>query len=452
MIFVPHKALHALPLHALVLDAETDLYLHDVVNSVRFCSSLFDASTSGTWVPPPGYRQPTPRLVSVMERDSPLPGVGLYRRMLDVLRLQLGEQMRIDDLYGLGDLPGGFELGDIRVNWHGHGRSSSNAWGASYLTLGDGVVFGRTIATTWRLPGRPHVVLASCQSAVDAALTSVVDEYCGLDVAFRIAGARSVAASMWDLGDPVAAFTAVRLTSSFLQTGKPPAHALTALQRAFRNGTWKAALLRPEQAAALPTEQAELLREFQAPLRTAARRRLRRPPPLGHHAGTRMTLRQEQVMEPDADDWFEIDRRPPWPDYLPPAVEIGKWTSGVLASGVLGNASYDGLKALTRWLRRRNEPGPIDCSEVDMQAALEALAKVSARQRAVQLGFAAPLTALRVTSIAGGPGATTATVTGPAFRAEVRLPHDDLTAESIEVTVRGIAPPTPERDSRSNGA
>ena len=58
-----------------------------------------------------------------------------------------------------------FLPGDIWVNWHGHGRSSSNAWGASYLTLDDAVLFGRTIATSWRLPGRPHIVLASCQSA-----------------------------------------------------------------------------------------------------------------------------------------------------------------------------------------------------------------------------------------------------------------------------------------------
>ncbi|MEU4155353.1 CHAT domain-containing protein [Actinoplanes sp. NPDC026670] len=265
VIFVPHKALHALPLHALVLHEASGLYLHDVVNSIRFCSSLFDALTSGTWVAPPGHPQTGPRLVSVMERDSPLPGVELYRKMLDALRLQLGGQIRIDDLHRLGDLPGGFQTGDTWVNWHGHGRSSPNAWGASYLTLGDDVVSGRTIATTWRLPGRPHVVLASCQSAVDGALTPVVDEYCGLDVAFRIAGARSVAASMWDLGDPVATFTAVRLTSSFLQAGKPPAHSLTALQRAFRNCSWKAALLRPEQLAALPAEQAELLREYQAP-------------------------------------------------------------------------------------------------------------------------------------------------------------------------------------------
>jgi hypothetical protein len=265
VIFVPHKALHALPLHALVLHAESGLFLHDVVNSIRFCSSLFDALTSGTRVAPPGDTRAEPRLLSVMERDSPLPGVALYRTMLGVLRLQLGEQMRVDDLHSLGDLPGGFLAGDAWVNWHGHGRSSSNAWGASYLTLDDGVVFSRTIATSWRLPGQPHVVLASCQSAVDGALTSVVDEYCGLDVAFRIAGARSVAASMWDLGDPVAAFTAVRLTSSFLQSGKPPAHALTVLQRAFRTGSWKAALLRPEQLAALPAEQAGLLRGYQAP-------------------------------------------------------------------------------------------------------------------------------------------------------------------------------------------
>jgi hypothetical protein len=160
-----------------------------------------------------------------------------------------------------------------------------------------------------------------------------------------------------------------------------------------------------------------------------------------------MTSWEEHLAEQDPDDWFQIDRRPPpWSDYVPAAVDIGKWTSGVLGSGVLGNASYDGLKALTHWLRRRSKPGSIDHSEVEMQAALEALAKVSARQRAVELGFAAPLTALRVTSTLGAAEATTAIVSGPAFRAEVRFPHDDLTAESIEVTVRGIAPPPRRED------
>ena len=153
----------------------------------------------------------------------------------------------------------------------------------------------------------------------------------------------------------------------------------------------------------------------------------------------------------DPDDWFETLRKPPpWSDYVQSAGEITAWTSTVIASGVLGNASYDGLKMIMRWLRGRSASGaathpggPHGAAEIEMQAALEALATVSVRQRMTDLGLPTlPVTVFRVTSSAWTAEDTTLFVTAPAYEAEVRIPYDGLTVDSIRVTIRGIAPTT----------
>ena len=54
--------------------------------------------------------------------------------------------------------------------------------------------------------------------------------------------------------------------AAYLQRGTPPAQTVTSLHRAMRRGTWQAALLRPEQIAALPEAVAVKIRAAQQPL------------------------------------------------------------------------------------------------------------------------------------------------------------------------------------------
>jgi CHAT domain-containing protein len=104
------------------------------------------------------------------------------------------------------------------------------------------------IAKGWNLASSPVVMLAACNSAVDTSGSLAVDEFCGLDLAFRIGGARASIASLWPVDDATAALS------------------VTAFQRYFRQGRWKEFLLREEQLNAAPKGIRQALTDMQEPL------------------------------------------------------------------------------------------------------------------------------------------------------------------------------------------
>jgi hypothetical protein len=262
LIFIPHRMLHVLPLHAMPLDDTRQTRLPDVVSTIRYCSSVFDL-TYGT-VSLSDDSKGTPRILSVIDENSTLPGIGIEKQVMATYAEQVGGSAIVETACEAAQLPADYS-DHVWINWNSHARSSTNSWGDSYLVLGSHRISARAIAADWRLPRRPHVVLAACQTALDTSSTTTIDEYCGLDLAFRIAGAKSVVASMWSANDPVAALTSMLVSSSWLQGGKSPAQLITALQRGFRDGVWQRALLRPEQLRQLPSATAERIRAAQEP-------------------------------------------------------------------------------------------------------------------------------------------------------------------------------------------
>ena len=266
VIFIPHKQLHVLPLHMISVG---DVYLHDMVDSISYASSLGELIFGTVEHTDRGEtsagRQAS--YVSVLDENAGLGGVALERRIVAAYATQLGLQgVRVDVLTDIEQ----FAQPDRRcvwLNWNSHGVSDASSWGGSYLELGDREFRAATIATQWQFDLRPVVVLAACQSAIDVSGSSVVDEYCGLDLAFRVAGARAVVASAWKVSDPVAALTSAILPAWWFQGRMHPSVSLTALQRALRTGTWKQFLLRNEQLKLLPPDEADAVHDAQEPLR-----------------------------------------------------------------------------------------------------------------------------------------------------------------------------------------
>src|SRR2546427_5906847 len=91
------------------------------------------------------------------------------------------------------------------------------SWASSFLQLDEKRFFASEIAETWTLLASPLVILSACETAHNPPYRAEIDEYCGLDVAFRIAGARSVIAAMWPLADEVGVLASTILPTWILQ-------------------------------------------------------------------------------------------------------------------------------------------------------------------------------------------------------------------------------------------
>jgi len=253
VIFIPHKLYNVLPLHAISTSiGGRRIYLHDVVQVISYASCLQELFYAGSFQ---SSNLPDTRgFLRVSDRQSDLAWLEFERSMIDVTSAPLSRiGVRYDVAETPHELPTSFD-DYIWINWSSHARSHPTEWGESFLQLGSEQYAARSIATTWSSRNRPVVVLAGCETSVDISSGYAVDESFGLDLAFRVAGARASVASLWQVEDPVAALTAVILPAWHFQFGLAPDVGLTALQRHFATGTWKNLLLRDEQILALPLD------------------------------------------------------------------------------------------------------------------------------------------------------------------------------------------------------
>jgi CHAT domain-containing protein len=266
VIFIPHKLLHALPLHTFSVDVGGGrrVYLHDTVRSIHYASSFHDLTFGDvSFSDRNSSHDRHPRFLLVLDASSDLPGVHLERKWIEVARQQLEPQgVTFDIVTKPSQLPTS-HCNYLWVNWSSHAESSTNEWGDSFLMLGNQRIKASTIASQWQFDRRPTVILAACESAIDTSASNHIDEYCGLDLAFRIAGARAAIASLWPADDMVAALTTMLATSWWFQGKLPPGEAVTAIQRALRTGAWKEFLLRDDQLRQLPGDTAEAIRAVQ---------------------------------------------------------------------------------------------------------------------------------------------------------------------------------------------
>ena len=267
IIFIPHKLMHILPLHALSLElAGKRVYLLEMVQTIRYASSFqelnYNNMSFGGRI---SNQKLNSRFLSIQDTKANISGGDLERKCIEVYRELLEPQgVKLDIVSNLKQMPKS-QSDYLWVNWSSQSASSMNDWEHSFLRIDQECLSAYTIATEWQYDQQPTVILSACESSVDISSDIHLDEYCGLDLALRIAGAKAVVAPLWSVDNLVALLTVLTVPAWWFQGGMLPAHSVTALQKALLGGTWKQFLLRKEQLNRLPHAMAKSMSEVQGP-------------------------------------------------------------------------------------------------------------------------------------------------------------------------------------------
>lgn len=237
LIIIPHRLLHILPLHCMSAQFNGQhTYIDQLVRSISYSSSLFEMYSPRIVAGRQGFKDKQAKMLAVMDLSSTnltwleaerLYFEGLARMGLPVDIVTTEEKLPTD------------VSNYIWISWGSHAKSDPANWGGSFLAFGGTVHSARKIAFEWTCSFKPWVLLSACESAMDTAETAEIDEYCGLDMAFYIAGAWGVCATMWPVRDEMAALADILLTHSVLFHGQDPPQALITLKRMLRIGNWR---------------------------------------------------------------------------------------------------------------------------------------------------------------------------------------------------------------------
>ena len=202
----------------------------------------------------------------MVRQTTSLPWIGYERTALDLFRERFpASAISFTAVTDAKQIPADLSGCDW-ISWSCHGRSDPSNWGRSYLTLGDWRLDAATIAETWALDANPVVVLGACETAVDASGLLETDEICGVDLAFRIAGARAVVSALWRVEDLAAAITVVALPQWRYGLNMTPDTGITGVQRHFQQCDWKRFLLTKKQLLRFPPRLRKRIEEMQEPL------------------------------------------------------------------------------------------------------------------------------------------------------------------------------------------
>lgn len=259
LILIPHRTLHLVPLHCMHMNVGGQrVYVDEVVHSISYSSSVVEMYSPRIVAGPQGFeRQGLPRLLVVLDMAADLRWLESERKYYEGLK-QTG--LPIDIVTSSQQLPENLSP-YIWITWGGHAISNPMNWGGSILRLGDREISATEIASEWTC-AKPWVLLGACQTSVDLSEVQRVDEYCGLDLAFYIAGAFGVYSTMWPVRDATAAFSDVFLSNEVFAGHKQPPRALTIMQRRLRHGDWKTMMTR--DASQFPTGLQETFRLLQS--------------------------------------------------------------------------------------------------------------------------------------------------------------------------------------------
>jgi CHAT domain-containing protein len=266
LFLIPHRGLHLLPLHAMFVDTGKErLFLDNIVPEIMYASCLTELLYSNVKISAsnPAQEQREPKILAALDIEAPgLSWINTEQRQFEALRA-LGYPVEI--ITKDKDIPEDYRS-YVVMNWSGHAASDAFSWGGSMLTFGRQQISAATISHEWDLSARPLVTLAACESAANHSMAELLDEYCGLDRAFKIAGARQVLAALWPIADPLGALASITMPIWTIQHNVSAAHALVIFQSNLRMGIWKQWLLTDDQlqkAAEVSRDAAEKLREAQ---------------------------------------------------------------------------------------------------------------------------------------------------------------------------------------------
>lgn len=256
IVLIPHRNLHLLPLHAMFVRAEgTEFYLDGFVREIVYGSCLTELLYGNISIRQDSDSTPkASRFLAALDTSAQdLEWIGAEKQAFEAVKLQ---GVPVDIITKLAELPPDLRP-YVAINWSGHAMTDPTSWQDSFLQFGDEQVRGSHIADTWRLDGNPLVTLSMCDSAVNASEIELLDEYCGLDRAFMVAGARTVFGSLWPVADEIAALASITLPIWAVISGVPASHALVIFQSNLRNGVWHQWLLRDDQIAQVAQKNAQ---------------------------------------------------------------------------------------------------------------------------------------------------------------------------------------------------
>ena len=262
IVLIPHRLLHSIPLHAMFIQNESKvIYINDLVASITYASSLHESymlghhggiikmefDKEGKIIERPfELASNANRLLAVLDTEcSELAWVRFESQYYEMLKKQ---GIPLDIVQSRSQIPDDLKP-YLLIHWSGHGKSDPVNWGGSSLTFSGKTYQTLNIAKDWSLSAR-LVTLGACETALHMFDQDFSDEYCGLDLAFRLAGATNVYATMWPIHDHTAAIASQMLNASFMLGGGTPSQALGGMQYGFRKGTWKR-ILRKEPSPTL---------------------------------------------------------------------------------------------------------------------------------------------------------------------------------------------------------
>lgn len=238
VIFIPFGDLHILPFHTMYIEKDGEkLYLDQIVTAISYSSSLAELLYSGNMSTqiPTGTNQESKILAIVDAKATALPSIEIELMQYEVLK-KLGTSL--DLITSSSDMPNTFK-DYYQINWSGHAKSNPVAWGESYLQLDTEIIKASTIASDWIIKGAPSVVLSGCETSIEMSSPNKLDEYCGLDVAFKIAGASSIFSSLWPIEDELGMLASMFFSLWRIGKRYTPGETLVKFQHGLRSKKWK---------------------------------------------------------------------------------------------------------------------------------------------------------------------------------------------------------------------
>jgi hypothetical protein len=255
LVLIPHGRMSALPLHAASITAgDREIALPELIRSIVYASSLSDFVFGGllTRYSRGDDKNATIKALVLSADGSACSGWGqLELEHYKVLR-EIGWTVDITKTPSPNPLAG---YDAIFTDWEA--SSDLFSWNETHLDNGARRVTATEIMADWRLD---HSIVTLSKAHSVCSDIRDTGEYCGLDLAMRLAGASCVFSGLWRMSDPLAVLTASTLFDWVRTYRVPPGEALVRFQRGLRVGDWHRWMLTEEQLMGLPGEIKDRLR------------------------------------------------------------------------------------------------------------------------------------------------------------------------------------------------
>ena len=237
VVLIPHKALHMLPLHLMVAESESaPLFLDLLAQSTIYGSSLFALYFGNVSIKKETAR-PNKSVLACVDVEGLGPSA-IYEA--EAYRETLHNSTDVDIVTAAEDFPEDLSCYPLLM-WSSHGVSHASDWRQSRLLFGKKVITAMDIIERWNLEHTYVGVLSACETGIDFSTDDVIDEYCGLDMALNIAGARTVVSTMWMVPDVVAQFVNSLVFEAVLM-GEPASSMLKTARLLMMSGGWREVL------------------------------------------------------------------------------------------------------------------------------------------------------------------------------------------------------------------